>query len=47
MGMKLSIPDLTANLPLDCFKLFVKGKKKEKKKEDGKKNRFYYSFLHL
>lgn len=44
MGMKLSIPDLTANLPLDCFKLFVKGKKKEKKKKMERKIDFTIRF---
>ncbi|KAK1119188.1 hypothetical protein K0M31_013683 [Melipona bicolor] len=40
MGMKLSTPDLTADLPLDCFKLFVK----ERTKKERKRNRFYYPF---
>lgn len=42
MGMKLSTPDLTADLPLDCFKLFVNGgkktKKEQKRKKEGKEN---------
>lgn len=40
MGMKLSTPDLTADLPLHCFRQIVR----ESKEQNGKENRYHYSF---
>lgn len=47
MGTKLSTPDLTADLPLDCFKLFVKERKKKERKEKQREINFITRFTFI